>query len=160
MRKELGKSQQQLSIDMYQSREYISKQENGERKIPPAATKHFIGKYNDPWLALEAANEYIGWGILQLNGPAADNHRSSVRLKLEEELNEALESIMKVKVAKNPEYVQSMEFQDIRRSAMEVTDVIHASVIYLATVCETYNVSWLQLWEEHHTKLRSKKYVT
>ncbi|UOQ95095.1 XRE family transcriptional regulator [Halobacillus shinanisalinarum] len=146
-------------MDVLQSRESLSKQENGERRVQPGITKQFINKYNDPWVALEAANEYIGWGVTRLDGPAADNRRSSVQLKLEEELNEALKAIVKVEISGNSNCVQSMDYQYIQGMASKIVDVVHWALIYLGILCETYNISWLQLWEEHYSKLRSKGYV-
>ncbi|WP_396266037.1 XRE family transcriptional regulator [Halobacillus salinarum] len=158
-RAKMGRSQEQLSMDFFQSRESLSKQENGERRVQPGISRRFIEKYNDPWIALEAANEYIGWGITRLDGPAVDNHRSSVYLKLGEEMEEALEAMKKVKLMNQPQFIQSFELQDIERSAQEFADVIHASTIYLATLCQTYNLSWLDIWEHHQTKLKSRGYV-
>lgn len=153
-----GKSQEQLSIDTFQSRESVSKQENGKRRVQPGLTKRFIDNYNDPWIALEAANEYIGWGVTQLDGPAADNNPSSVKSVLEEVLNEALESVLKVNF--NTELVQSMQQKDIRTSANKLVDVVHWSVVYLAIICETQNIDWRQMWEDHYSKLQSQGYLT
>ncbi|RWZ59863.1 XRE family transcriptional regulator [Halobacillus fulvus] len=158
-RSEMKRSQEQLSMDFYQSRESISKQEIGERRIQPGMSKQFIEKYNNPWIALEAANEYIGWGITKLDGPAADTHRSSVWLKLEEEMEEAIEAMEKVRMINQPQYIQSFELQDLKRSAQEFADVIHASTIYLATLCENYDISWQEIWEEHQTKIKSRGYI-
>ncbi|MFG6116926.1 XRE family transcriptional regulator [Halobacillus sp. MO56] len=157
-RARIGKSQEQLSIDTFQSRESVSKQENGKRRVQPGLTKRFIDNYNDPWIALEAANEYIGWGVTQLDGPAADNNPSSVKSVLEEVLNEALESVLKVNF--NTELAQSMQQKDIRTSANKLVDVVHWSVVYLAIICETQNINWRQIWEDHHSELQSQGYLT
>ncbi|WP_281659099.1 helix-turn-helix domain-containing protein [Halobacillus sp. Cin3] len=154
-----GKTQQQLSMDIFQSREYITKQENGERKIPPSTLQHFTKTYNNPWLALEAAKEYTGWGVTKLDGPAVDLHRSSVREKAIEELQEAIEAMQKVTLTKQPSFTQSFELQDIEKSAEEVIDVIGASTAYVATLCEEYGLNWNQLWENHYRKLQSRGYV-
>ncbi|QAS52414.1 helix-turn-helix transcriptional regulator [Halobacillus litoralis] len=155
-----GKSQNQMSMDLFQSREYITKQESGERKISPATAHHFTKKYNDPWLGLQAAFEYTGIGITKLDGPAVDLHRTAVKSKLEEELQEAIEAMNKAKITNRPEFTQSFELQDIEQSAREFIDVIHASTTYVATICQEYNISWPQLWEDHHRKLQSRGYVT
>lgn len=155
-----GKTQQQLSMDMFQSREYVAKQENGERKITPSTVQHFTERNNDPWLALEAAFEYTGWGVTRLDGPAVDLHRSAVREKALEELREAIDAMEKVKLTKNPSFTQSFELQDIEQSAKEHIDAIGASITYVATLCEEYDLSWNQLWEDHHRKLQSRGYVT
>ncbi|WP_028784605.1 helix-turn-helix domain-containing protein [Thalassobacillus devorans] len=157
-RKGINKTQQQLAIDMLQSREYISKQERGERKIPPVTTKYFIEKYNSPWLALEAVNEYIGWGITQLDSPRANSDKYFLQLLLEKELLEALETIAQVTWTKDIDYVHSMELQDIHRSAETMASVVHFSTLYLASLCETYNISWLRVWRKHHSDLKTLGY--
>ncbi|RDY70286.1 XRE family transcriptional regulator [Halobacillus trueperi] len=154
------KSQQQMSMDLFQSREYITKQESGERKIAPATAHHFTKTYNDPWLGLQAAFEYTGIGITKLDGPAVDLHRTAVQAKLEEELGEAIEAMNKAKLTNRPEFAKSYELQDIEKSAREFIDVVHASTTYVATICQEYNISWTQLWEDHHRKLQSRGYVT
>ncbi|ELK47215.1 helix-turn-helix domain-containing protein [Halobacillus sp. BAB-2008] len=159
-RMQRGKTQQQLSMDMFQSREYVAKQENGDRKLTPSTVQHFTETYNDPWLALEAAFEYTGWGVTRLDGPAVDLHRSAVREKTLEELREAIEAMEKVKLTKHPSFTQSFELQDIERSAREHIDVIGASMTYVATLCQEYGLNWNQLWEDHHRKLQSRGYVT
>jgi len=152
----MGKSQEQLSRELMLSREYLSKQETGERKVQPGITRQLIEKYNDPWLALEAANEYIGWGVTRTNAPKPDIYRGTMHSRLEEHLTEALESTKKVQLIGNPNFVQSIERQDIRTSASKIVEVIYWSVMYLALICETYNIGWIDVWEEHYSKLRSK----
>ncbi|WP_181350513.1 helix-turn-helix transcriptional regulator [Thalassobacillus sp. CUG 92003] len=154
-----GKTQQQLSMDMYQSREYVTKQENGERKLTPSTLQHFTETYNDPWLALEASREYTGWGVTKLDGPAVDLHRSAVREKTIEELKEAINAMEKVTLTKQPSFTQSFELQDIEQSAREHIDAIGASITYVATLCDEYGLSWNKLWEDHERKLQSRGYV-
>lgn len=155
-----GKTQEQLSMEMFQSREYVAKQENGERKITPGTLHHYTKTYNDPWLALEASHEYTGWGPTRLNGPAVDLHRSAVKAKAMEELQEAIEAMDKAKLTIHPSFAQSFEIQDIERSCKEAIDVIHAFTTYVATMCESYDISWTDLWQSHQRKLQSRGYVT
>ncbi|MBN8234897.1 helix-turn-helix transcriptional regulator [Halobacillus kuroshimensis] len=150
------KSQEQFSSELMLSREYLSKQETGERKVQPAITRQLIEKYNDPWLALEAANEYIGWGVTRTNAPNSDICKGTVPSRLEEHLTEALESTNKFQLTEKPNIIQSIEMQDIRNSASKIVEVIYWSLMYLALVCETYEIGWIELWEEHYSKLRSK----
>ncbi|WP_254434137.1 XRE family transcriptional regulator [Halobacillus sp. Marseille-Q1614] len=155
----MDKTQEQLSSEVLQSRESLSKQENGNRSVQPGLTRQFIDKYNDPWLALEAANEYIGWGVTKLDGPKADNLSSIVQSEVEEALHGVLDSIARVEINKVPNFVHSMDLQDIRISASEIVEAVYWSLMYLAIVCETYNMGWLELWEEHYSKLKSNGYV-
>lgn len=159
MRKGINKTQQQLALDMFQSREYISKQEVGERKIPPVSTKYFIERYNSPWLALEVVNEYIGWGLTPLEDTATNNNRYFHQLIVEKELKRALEMISKVNFTKDLNHTPSMDLQDIHRSAEAMARIVHFSTLYLATICEAYHINWLKLWKNHHNDLRSKRYL-
>ncbi|MCP3032599.1 helix-turn-helix domain-containing protein [Halobacillus sp. A1] len=158
-RKNKNITQQQLAIDMFQSREYISKQEGGERKLPPVSTKYFIEKYNNPWLALEAVNEYIGWGLTPLDGPSAKNDKYFLQIELEKELKEAIKNISQLKLTNDLYSIHSMEIQDVHKSADAIVRVVHFSTLYLATLCEAYNISWLKVWEDHHANLKSKGYL-
>ncbi|SET95502.1 hypothetical protein SAMN05421676_11249 [Salinibacillus kushneri] len=158
-RKSVSKTQQQLSMETYLSREAVCKQENGEYKVQPEMAQHFIDQYNQPWIALEAANEYIGWGVTRLDGRAADLHRSSVKDKASEELEEALRAIKRVKTSLHPDYVESFQVQDIKQSVQEMMDVVTAGVNWIAVVCEEYKLDWSKEWDEHHRKLRAKDYV-
>jgi len=67
-RKQIGKTQLQLSMDLFESREAISQQENGRYRVQPNVARYFTEKHNDPWVALEAAAEYTGWGPVKLDG--------------------------------------------------------------------------------------------
>lgn len=157
LRKTKNKTQQQLAVDMFQSREYISKQEGGERKIPPVSTKYFIEKYNNPWLALEAVNEYVGWGISRLDGPGVEEDNFLLQLLLEEELQKAINVLANVNLTAKLHDKHSIKIHDIRKSAEIMTGVIHFSTLYLATVCEKYEINWLKLWKDHHQTLYSKR---
>lgn len=154
MRKGIGKTQQQLAIKMFQSREYISKQESGERKIPPVTTKYFIEKYNNPFLALEAINEYLGWNIKDLDGPAAIDLKNCAPEKLNEQLKIVLEVLTRVQKGTN-----SWHEQEIQTLTKELAKVIHFSIWYLATLSDSTNIEWKRIWEDHHTEMKAKGYV-
>ncbi|SET00767.1 hypothetical protein SAMN05421676_102328 [Salinibacillus kushneri] len=158
-RKSTGKTQQQLSMETYLSREAVCKQENGEYKVQPEMAQHFMDQYNNPWVALEAAEEYVGWGVTRLDGRAADLHRSSVKDKTAEELEEALEAIKRVKTSLNPDFVESFQVQEIKQSVQEMMDVVTAGVNWIAVVCDEYKLNWSEQWDEHHRKLKSRDYV-
>ncbi|WP_102335719.1 helix-turn-helix transcriptional regulator [Salimicrobium jeotgali] len=159
LRTERGQSQEQLSLDTFLSRESISKFETGERRIQPELTNHYIKQHNDPMLALHAVSEYMGWHIDPLDGPAADTHRTSIHMKLQEEMQEAAEALEQCSITMNPDYVASYERENIKNTAMEVADSIHASVLYLAEICKSYGISWEDVWDEHQRKLQSRGYV-
>jgi transcriptional regulator with XRE-family HTH domain len=158
-RKQIGKTQLQMSMDLFESREAISQQENGRYRVQPNVAQYFAKEHNDPWVAIESAAEYTGWGPVKLDGDAVDLHRSSVRSKTYEELEEAIQAIEKVRLANKPKYIQEFEKQTLEKSILEAIDAIVALTHYVAVVCKDYGFSWIKMWSKHRMKLKSRGYV-
>jgi transcriptional regulator with XRE-family HTH domain len=158
-RKQAGKTQLQLSMDLFESREAVSQQENGRYRVQPNMAKHFAEEYNNPWVAIEAAAEYTGWGPVKLNGDNVDLHRSSVALKTKEELDEALQAIGRFCVANKPSSIKEYDKKDLENAVDEAIDAIVALTHYVAIVCSEYSLSWKHMWERHRRKLKSRGYM-
>lgn len=160
-RAEIGVTQQQLSFDIYESREAVSQQENGRYRVQPNITKYYTEKHNNPWVAMEAVAEYTGCGVVKLDGDAADLHRTTVLLKTKEELEEALEAILAAskKIAVNPKTVGNMEKEVIEKSLNECTDAITALTHYVAVLCKEYGISWSKVWTQHKVKLIQRRFI-
>jgi transcriptional regulator with XRE-family HTH domain len=160
-RKQIGKTQLQLSLDLFESREAVSQQESGRYRVQPNIAKHFAEKHNNPWVALEAAAEYIGWAPVRLDGEAADLHRTSVLLKTQEELEEALESMLAAskKITKNPKCVEAIGKEVIEKSLQECIDAITALNHYVAVICKEYGISWQKVWKQHKLKLIQRRFI-
>jgi len=158
-RKQIGKTQLQLSMDLFESREAISQQENGRYRVQPNVAQYFAKEHNDPWVALEAAAEYVGWGPVKLDGDVVDLHRSSVTLKTREELTEAIDAIESVCVANHPRSIREFDKQHLEEAILQAIDAIVALTHYVAVVCKDYGFSWLQMWSKHRMKLKSREYV-
>ncbi|MGG3846705.1 helix-turn-helix domain-containing protein [Aeribacillus composti] len=158
-RKQIGKTQLQLSMDLFESREAISQQENGRYRVQPNVARYFTEKHNDPWVALEAAAEYTGWGPVKLDGEVVDLHRSSVTMKTREELTEALEAIESVCVANHPKSIRDFDKQHLEEALLQAIDAIVALTHYVAVVCSEYRLPWKDMWEKHRMKLKSRGYV-
>jgi DNA-binding XRE family transcriptional regulator len=158
-RQETGFTQQQLSFEIFESREAVSQQENGRYKVQPNITNYFANEHNNPWVAMEAAAEYINWGPVKLNGDCVDLHRASVTLKTKEELEEALEAIKKAKVFNNPQSIQDFEKKDIEKSIHESIDAITALTHYVAVLCKEYSISWVKMWTQHKVKLIQRRFL-
>jgi len=158
-RKQIGKTQLQLSMDLFESREAISQQENGRYRVQPNVAKYFAQEHNDPWVALEAAAEYVGWGPVKLDGDVVDLHRSSVTLKTREELTEAIDAIESVCVANHPRSIREFDKQHLEEAILQAIDAIVALTQYVAVICKDYGFSWIKMWSKHRTKLKSRGYV-
>jgi len=157
-RKILEKTQLQASLETGYTREAISQQERGDYKVQPHMARYFIEKGN-PWPGLEASNEYLGWGLKKLDGPAADLHRSAVKEKLIEEAKEMLPALADMPTYKSPASLSSFERDDMEYGVGQVMDVAKAALTYIAVCCEDYGLNWYELWEEHDMKLKSRGYV-
>ncbi|MBT2680022.1 XRE family transcriptional regulator [Bacillus sp. ISL-35] len=161
-RKEAGITQLEMTFDEYYgSRESISQQENGRYQIQPELTKYYTEKHNNPFVAMEAAAEYIGWGPMKLDGDAADLHRMTVTMKTKEELEEAILSIRKAseKLTVNPRCIERLDIEEIEKSLMESIDAITALNHYVAVVCKEYGISWVKVWTQHKVKLIQRRFI-
>ncbi|MGZ0084549.1 helix-turn-helix domain-containing protein [Caldibacillus thermoamylovorans] len=158
-RQKTGMTQQQLSFDIYESRESVSHQENGRYRVQPNISKYFAEKHNNPWVALEAAAEYTGWGPVKLDGEMVDLHRASVTMKTREELTEALEAIESVCVANHPRSIREFDKQRLEEAMMQAIDAIVALTQYVAVICMDYGFSWWKMWQKHRAKLQAKGFI-
>lgn len=161
-RKDAGITQLEMTFNgYYGTRESVSRQENGNYKVQPQLSNYYAEHHNDPFVALEAAAEYLVWGPQKLDGEATDLHRTNVLLKTAEELEEALEAInmTKKKITSNPECLTDAEKEVIEKSILETIDVITAATHYVAVFCKTYGISWVKMWTQHRMKLIQRKFL-
>lgn len=161
-RREAGVTQLDMTFDdYYGSRESISQQENGRYQVQPELSTYFVDKHNNPWVAMEAASEYIGWGPVKLDGEAADLHRTSVILKTKEELEEALSSLNEAskKLTSNPSTIEQGDLTEIEKSLHESIDAITALNHYVAVICKEYGISWVKVWTQHKVKLIQRRFI-
>lgn len=160
-RKEAGFTQQQLSFETFESRENVSHVENGRHKAQPNITKYFVEEHNNPFVAMEAAAEYTSWGPTKLDGPAADLYRTTVLVKIQEELEEAQQAIeiAAKKLTITPSHLESVDRQVLEKSIQECIDVITASNHYVAVLCKEYGISWTKMWTQHKVKLIKRGFL-
>lgn len=152
-------TQLQLSIEENVSRETISAYETGRAKIPPDISRSIVGKKDDPWLAMAIRHEYTRTGPVRLEGQKVDLHRSSVKNKLIEELDEAKEFVERCCVANHLSFLQSFDQQDLEETLVQLADVVTGIEHFLAVVCEESEISYLGVWQRHYNKLISRGYV-
>jgi DNA-binding XRE family transcriptional regulator len=158
-RKDVNMTQLQLSLELFESRESVSHQENGRYRVQPNISKYFAEKHNNPWVALEAAAEYTGWGPVKLDGESVDLHRASVAMKTKEELTEALQAIESVCVANHPRSIKEFEKKQLEEAILQAIDAIVALTQYVAVICVDYGFSWFKMWQQHRTKLKTKGFI-
>jgi DNA-binding XRE family transcriptional regulator len=158
-RKDVNMTQQQLAFEIFESRESVSHQENGRYRVQPNISKYFAEKHNNPWVALEAASEYTGWGPVKLDGEVVDLHRASVAMKTKEELSEALQAIESVCVANHPRSIRDFDRKQLEEAIIQAIDAIVALTQYVAVICIDFGFSWVKMWQKHRTKLKSKGFI-
>ncbi|WP_026678183.1 helix-turn-helix domain-containing protein [Fictibacillus gelatini] len=160
LRREQDLSQLQLSFDLNVSRESISAYETERAKVPQDISRSLMEKFDNPFYAMEVAHDYTGgsW-VSKLDGEAVDLHRSTVKDKTLEELDEALESIRGVRLATKPKYIQEHEKHQLEEAIIQAIDAIIALTHFVAIICIEYGFSWLKMWKKQHAKLRSKGYI-
>lgn len=154
------KTQQQFAFDMGVVRETISKYETGRSQIPQDISKKIVFKYDDPKFAMTIRNAYTGTGPVWLDGENVDLHRSSVKEKTIEELQEAMEHILNTCLAKPLKKVQHFERQDVEKMLMEVVDAITAMDHFVAVVCTEAEISYTNIWQKHYRKLAKRGYIS
>jgi len=151
-------SQLHLSMELNVSRETVSAYETGRvDQIPLDISQKLMQKYDSPWLAMAVGHEYsAGSAVKKLDGKNVDLHRSSVKAKTEEELQEALEALKAISVVNKPDHHDK---EQIKVALMQVIDAIYAAKHLVAVLAKEYGFSWLKLWQLHLQKLVTKGYV-
>lgn len=153
------KTQQQFANDMGVVRETISKYETGRSPIPSDISRKIVSEYDNPKFAMKVRHEYTGTGPIWLDGENVDLHRSSVKEKTIEELQEALEHILQTCLAKPLQNIQHFERQDVERMIVEAVDAITALDHFVAVVCTEAKISYTEIWNKHYMKLLSAGYI-
>lgn len=154
-----GETQEQLAMKLNVSREAVSKYENGRSQLPPDISRSMMLKKENPWFALAIRNEYTRTGPIRLDGPNVDLHRSSVREKTLEELEEVMNILRNFSFAKPLKNLSHWEEPELENLLEEVVEAITAMEHLAAVVCEEAGISLVDTWEKHYTQLRAKGFV-
>ncbi|OYD07895.1 helix-turn-helix domain-containing protein [Paludifilum halophilum] len=154
-RNEAGVTQQELGQELNLSRSMISEIEAGRRKMPRDVVRKATKLLDDGFYAMAAAQEVLGEGwIPKLDG--VDLHRSAVREKALEELQEAMEQISATSSVNRPDRGRH---DDIKDTLIESIDVIVCLSHLVAVYCQEYGLSWTDMWREHRRKLEERGYI-
>lgn len=151
--------QQNLAEELNVSRESISKYENDRTKLPVDVSNGFMQKFNNPEFAITLGHEYTGTGPIWLDGPNVDLHRSSVKEKTLEELEEAIHKLRNTSLAKPLVNLTPYELQSVRDALEELVEAQTAMAHLVAVVCMETGISYTDVWAQHYRSLQSSGYV-
>lgn len=152
------RSQQKLSLDLNVSREAVSAYETGRAAIPRDVAARIAKITDEPKFAFEIASEYTGGAWTGwLDG--VDLHRSAVKEKSLEELEEAIELIRSTSLVNRPDQLSQMEKEKIRKVLIESIDVVVCLSHLVAVLCQEFQISWTGIWGDHRRKLEERGYL-
>lgn len=152
-------TQQQLAFDLGVVRETVSKYETGRSQVPPDISRALMRKYDNPKFAMTVRSEYTGTGPRWLDGPNVDLHRSSVKEKTVEELQEALNALLSTSFSKPLKLLAHFDIRDLRETLKEILEAITAGEMLVAVVCQEAGISYKDLWKEHYSDLEAAGYT-
>ncbi|MBU5670277.1 XRE family transcriptional regulator [Paenibacillus brevis] len=136
----------------------IGKIIKGSRKASEPVMKSTAAHYDDGQLYIAAAGEITDGATV----PWLDNvdlHRSSVHLKVLEELGEAEEALHQAPITKRRDQLTNKDLMKIKAAIMESIEAITALTHYVSVLCREYCFSYIGAWLEHRSELRAKKYI-
>ncbi|MDU0332565.1 helix-turn-helix transcriptional regulator [Paenibacillus sp. 3LSP] len=136
----------------------VGKVIKGTRKPSKEVMQSTIDHYDDGRLYIAAAGEVTGGATVPwLNN--VDLHRSSVHLKVLEEIGEAKEALHHAPITKTREQLNQSDLAKIKTAIMESVEAITALMHYVSVLCKEYCFSYIGIWREHRSELRAKKYI-
>lgn len=161
VREKKGITQEELATRHFMSRRTLSNIEKSGENINFYTIAGIIKYLNDPVLTIEAINELTGgmFSIKTLNGSNVDLHRSCVKEKIIEELNEAINVISNSRIYQNPNGITGLDRSLIRKGIMEIIDVFNASGIYIQVMCSEYGFDAQEMFKEQEEKMIKKGYI-
>jgi transcriptional regulator with XRE-family HTH domain len=154
-RKEIGLTQEAFGKRVNLSRSMVADIETGRRKMPRDVMRKAVETLDCGFYAMEAAQEVLGevW-ISHLDN--VDLHRSAVREKVLEELDEALKEITAVRSSDLPKSEKRGKLKEVM---LESIDAIVGLTHFVAVYCKEYGLSWSDVWREHRRKLEQRGYI-
>lgn len=154
-----GETQQQLAMEINVSRETVSRYENGSTRIPADVSRAMMQRHDNPQFAFAMRNEYTRTGPVWLDGPNVDLHRSSVKEKTLEELDEVTNALKNFSFAKPLKNLSNWEAPELEKLLEEVVEAITAMEHLAVVVCEEANISYTETWSKHYQQLRAKGWL-
>lgn len=152
-------TQQKKALEMSVARETISRYETGKDKVNIDVARQYSAKYDNPRFAITVQNEYTGTGPVILDGENVDLHRSAIKEKTLEELEEAFNRLKSTSLAKPLACLELFEKQDLHDSLEELIEASTAISNLVAVVCMESGISYKELWVDHYNYLISKGFL-
>lgn len=154
-RKEAGITQQDFANEINLSRPMVAAIETERRRMPRDVMKKAVETLDCGFYAMEAAQEVLGeaW-ITKLDN--MDLHRSAVREKAIEELQEVMKEIAATSSVSPP---GTGQHEQLKTVLIESIDAIVCLSHFVAVYCKDYGLSWTELWTEHRRKLVERGYL-
>jgi hypothetical protein len=133
----------------------IAEIEAGRRRMPRDVAKQAVETLDCGFYALESAQAILGdaW-IPKLNN--VDLHRSAVREKALEELQEAMDQLAVTSSVNEPD---PNSRDEVKAVLIESIDAIVCLCHLVAVYCKEYGFSWVGMWREYHRKAEKRGYM-
>lgn len=152
-------TQQKQALEMSVARETISRYETNKDRVNVDVARQYSAKYDNPRFAITVQNEYTGTGPVILDGENVDLHRSAIKEKTLEELEEAFNRLKSTSLAKPLACMELFEKQDLHDSLEELIEASTAISNLVAVVCMESGISYKELWVDHYNYLISKGFL-
>lgn len=152
-------TQQKQALEMSVARETISRYETNKDRVNVDVARQYSAKYDNPRFAITVQNEYTGTGPVILDGENVDLHRSAIKEKTLEELEEAFNRLKSTSLAKPLACMELFEKQDLHDSLEELIEASTAISNLVAVVCMESGISYKDLWVDHYNYLISKGFL-
>lgn len=142
-------------------RTYISHVENGRIPDNPEVLRTLAKSLDCAWLhkALHEALASCVFVHRKLNGGSVDLHRSSVKAKTLEELEEAIDALRGFDAVNKPgDVTDEQREQLIEGLMMQLLGAENAIETLVSVVCEEYGISVSEVYERFNERMQAKGY--
>nr|BDD46671.1 hypothetical protein 14 [Bacillales bacterium] len=157
-RREKDITQQQLSMDLYCSREAVSKYETGDRPIPEDLRPKISQRVDHPYVYLEMQLEATGGvGIPVFNGDYIDKHPAAMKDLVQNETNEALDHLGQACMIKPAHMRSEQEKQEMLKVIMELLDSVASMMNLIAVICKEYKFSMKEIFKSWRATLKARR---
>ena len=154
-----GYTQEQIAERIGVSRETFSRYETGRIEAPTSILKRLAEEFDNPIFSLQVQAEFTGTGTLWLDGPNVDLHRSAVKEKTLEEMQEAIDQLEKTSLVKPLWKIEHFEKQNIEETLDELVEAQTAIDHLVAVICMEAGINYVDLWQKHYRSLASNGYL-
>jgi transcriptional regulator with XRE-family HTH domain len=153
-----NQSQSDIARIGYVTNSTVSKIVRGSRRPSKDLMFRAVLHFADPRVSI-AAQEEVSDGSCAPWLDGADLHKSTVHLKSEEEISEAIAALRAVPITKRKDQLSEADMKNIKLAIMECIEVITALTHYVAILCKEYGFSWIGVWKEHRSEMKMKNYL-